>query len=239
MQPQLIGNLTQPERLHRQLTVIQEVALTAHDRLRHPQDRRKPLLHVAHGPACFLQLRREVGVARLAMALEQIGVHAIEAHLRHHCRVERGCPLAANLAHDHVRRHKARVGGTESPAGPRLKPPYQVACLRHSVFGNSERARQPRDVAHRKAVQIFGNDALRQSVHCHAGRIVILAQLQQQTFTQITRTNARWLQRLHQLQRDRHFVVVGHRVETRECFQLGKLHSQETIIVEAVNDRCH
>ena len=83
------------------------------------------------------------------------------------------------------------------------------------MLRNAERARQPRNVAHRKLVQMLVDDALRQLVNCGTGGIIVFAQLEQQAFAQVARTHASWLERLHKLQRDSHLVVVGRWLQAR------------------------
>jgi len=57
----------------------------------------------------------------LTVALEEIGVHVIEAHARHHGRVEHRSPLAAHLAHDDVGRHVLHVARAVAPTGARVE----------------------------------------------------------------------------------------------------------------------
>ena len=51
MQPERGGDLAQHERPHRDLAVLEEVALAVDDRLRHAQDGVEALLHVLDQPA--------------------------------------------------------------------------------------------------------------------------------------------------------------------------------------------
>jgi hypothetical protein len=49
------------KRPHRHFAVVEELALTVDDSLRHAQDRVKPLLHVLDQPARFLELAGKPG----------------------------------------------------------------------------------------------------------------------------------------------------------------------------------
>ena len=63
-----VGDLAQHQRPHRDLAVLEEVALAVDDRLRDAQDRVEALLHVLDQPVRFLQLARELLAAVLARA---------------------------------------------------------------------------------------------------------------------------------------------------------------------------
>jgi len=90
--------------------MIEELSLLVNDGLGDAQDGVEALLDVADQPARFLQLAAEP--ARLsAVLLQQAGVQAVDAQARHGVLVQAHRPAAAQLAHDHVGQHVARLAG--------------------------------------------------------------------------------------------------------------------------------
>jgi hypothetical protein len=116
VQPELVGDLAQAERLHRHRAELEEVLLALEDRLGDHQDRREALLDVLHRPARFLQVLRELAVLAVAVLLEHRRVRLVELDARHDGAVERRRPAAADLAHDDVGRDELRRRRLDVPA---------------------------------------------------------------------------------------------------------------------------
>ena len=102
VQPKSLGDLAQHQRTHRHFAMLEEMPLPVDDRLGHAQDRVEALLHVLDQPFRLLQLAGELLQAGVAVAVQDVGVHAVDAQLRHGVRVERRDPQALDLAHHHV-----------------------------------------------------------------------------------------------------------------------------------------
>ncbi len=102
MQAERVCDFAQHQRPHADLAVLEKMALTVDDRLRHAQDRLEPLLHVFDQPACFLQLMRELAARLTAIVLQDVRIHAVDAQLRHRVGVEACHPDILDFLHDDI-----------------------------------------------------------------------------------------------------------------------------------------
>src|SRR5262245_15122348 len=120
MQVQRLGNLSQHERAHRDLAVLEEVALPVDDGLRYAKYRFEPLLHVLDEPLRFLQLTRKLLGSAVPVALHYVGVKPVDAQPRHRVGIERSDPHALHFLHYDIRHDIARLLGREVSPWPRI-----------------------------------------------------------------------------------------------------------------------
>ena len=130
---QRVGDFAQHHRAHRDLAVLEEIALPVDDRLRHAQDGVEALLHVLDQPARFLQLRGERVAAAAARPRGELGVQAVDAQPRHRLLVEARAPDALDLAHHHVGHHVARLDPGEGGARLRIAGRGSAAARRAAL----------------------------------------------------------------------------------------------------------
>jgi hypothetical protein len=88
VQAQLVGDLAQHQRPHRELAVGEEVALPLDDRVGHAQDGVEALLDVLDEPARLLQPLLQRLVALAAVRLQRAGIDVVHAQPRHHVGIE-------------------------------------------------------------------------------------------------------------------------------------------------------
>jgi hypothetical protein len=217
VQPDLVGDLAQAQRLHRERAVFEEVALALQDRLGHRQDGREALLDVAHRPARFLQVRGELGVLGVAVLLEQLGIDAVQAHLRHHRGIELRGPVAADLLHDHVGHHEVHVRRAEAPAGPRVEVADALAHrldVRRLALEDARQAGMSRCAS---LLELLADDAARELAVDGSSDAF---ELQQQALGHVARADAARVERLHQLERGVHLAVVDRGSSSAICGEL-------------------
>src|SRR5258706_10087592 len=149
VQAERVCDFAQHQRPHPDLAVLEKMALTVDDRLRHAQDRLEPLLHVLDQPARLLELRGErVGAAAAAAGPgRELRVQAVDAQLRHRLRVEARAPDVAGLPDDHVRDHVARLDPRERRAWARVERLDQPLRGAQRLLARAGRALQARVVA--------------------------------------------------------------------------------------------
>ena len=215
--------------------MLEEAALALDDRLRDPQDRLEPLLHVADQPLGFLQLRRELLRRRVAGAREDVRVDAVDAQLRHRRVVERGGPVAAHLAHDHVGHDVVRLGPRERRAGARVERPDELADRAHRGVVALQDALELRDVAVGEEVEVRLHDLERLGApgRRHRQRL----ELQRERLAEAARAHARRLEALQVGERDRELLDLDAELLGKELRDLLERAAEDSVLVERVDER--
>src|SRR5712691_11779610 len=155
VQAERVCDFAQHQRPHPDLAVLEKMALTVDDRLRHAQDRLESLLHVLDKPARFLQLMRELAARLTPVVLQDIGVHAIDAQLRQRVGVEARHPDVLDFLHYDVGYDIARLGGRERGAGTRVEALDQSLGLAQLIVSALQRLPEPRKVARREELEVL------------------------------------------------------------------------------------
>src|SRR3954469_10209423 len=214
------GDLAQDQRPHRDLTVLEEVALAVDDGLRHAQDRLEALLHVLDQPARLLQLRGDARPGTAARAGGDLRVQAVDPQARHGVGVEVGAPHVLALAHHHVGNHIARLDACERGAGTRVERLDQALRRAQRFLVGAGGALQPRVIATGEELEVLLGDLERE--HVRGGIIAFArhAQLQAEAFAGRAGADAGGLEGLQMAQRDGEFfgLELGFGGEKRRDF---------------------
>ena len=118
MQVQRFSDLAQHQRSHRDFPMLEKMALAVNDCLGHAQDGVEALLYIFDQPSGLLQLARQLLMAGVAVALQNVSVKAIDAEARHSIRIERRQPNALRLLNDDVGNDVAGIARRKAGAGP-------------------------------------------------------------------------------------------------------------------------
>ncbi|KFB70997.1 MAG: hypothetical protein AW09_003898 [Candidatus Accumulibacter phosphatis] len=118
MQSQGFSDLAQDQWPHRDFPVIEELALTFHNSLRHTQDRVKPLLHILDQPASLLELS---GETRATLSGKNLGVETVDAQPWEGVGIDVYRPLSADFAHYHIRCDITGFRTSVCGSGPRIQ----------------------------------------------------------------------------------------------------------------------
>src|SRR5512145_508232 len=160
VQPERGGDLAQDQGPHRDLAVLEEVALAVDNRLRHTQDGVEALLHVLDQPARLLQLRGDAGAA--ARRGGELGVKPIDAQARHGVGVQARAPHVAHLLYDDVGDYVARLDLRECRAGARIERLDQALRRAQRVFAGAGERLQPCVVTRGEQLQVLFDDLERE-----------------------------------------------------------------------------
>src|SRR5690242_14910032 len=109
VQIELVGDLAQSQRAHRQVTVLEEILLPRHDGFRDALDRQEALLQVAHQPTRFLQMLREQCRLTITRLAEVVRILLVYPDAWIDGRIHSYCPTLLLLADDHVRYDRPRL----------------------------------------------------------------------------------------------------------------------------------
>ena len=205
MQPERVRNLAQHQRPHRDFAVLEEMALLVDDRLRYAQDGVEALLHVLDQPARFLQLGGDGGAAG-ARSRRELGVQAVDAQARHGVRIEARAPDAAQLAHDDVGNHVARLHLGVGGARAGIERLDQALRRAQRLLARAGDALEARVIAARKQPQMFFHDVEREAARRLIGHD---AQLQREALPGGARAHAGGLQVLQVPERDAELFEIG------------------------------
>eukprot|EP01136_Pigoraptor_vietnamica_P012868 Opistho-1_new@53237 len=244
VQAQLVGDLAQHQRLHRDRAVAEEGLLPLDDGLRDTLDGVEALQDVLHEPARLLQPRAQARArfgARAALLLDRLRVEVIDAQLGHHVGIEHDAPAAAGLLHDHVGHDDVGLGLGEGPAGLGLAAHDQRLRGLQQLLVGAGGGHQLLAVAPGQQLEVVLADQDRDHLRLAARPG---PQLQRQALRQVARTDAQRLQVVQPLQRaaqaveqflDRDVVLVAGQA-------LGDLFQrvgQVAVLVERLDQHHH
>ena len=102
---QFTGDVAQPERLHRDIAIVEKVFLPGDDRFSDAEDGCESLFGIAHQPTGFLKLLPELRMTGVAGAAKDFGIAAIDPNIGQDRRVDGGDPLLAMAPHDDIGHH--------------------------------------------------------------------------------------------------------------------------------------
>src|SRR6266513_161211 len=200
VQAKRVCDFAQHERAHPDFAVLEKMALSVDDRLRHAQDGLESLLHVLDQPARLLQLMRELAARLTAVVLQDIGIHAIDAQLRQRVGVEARHPDVLDFLHYHVGHDVACLAGRERGAGTRVEALDQSLGLAQLVVSALQHLPELRKVARRKELEVLVRDGeSRSAARRGLGQG---EQLQLETFRAVAGTHARRVEVLQVLEGD-------------------------------------
>src|ERR1700733_14256060 len=103
VQVELVRDLTQGERAHGEITILEEVLLSGNHGFSNALNRQEPLFEVPHEPTCFLQMLREESRLPIARLPEVVGVLLVYPDARIDGGVHAHHPALLFLADDHIR----------------------------------------------------------------------------------------------------------------------------------------
>src|SRR5882672_7516180 len=227
----VVGDVAQHQGAEVFDAVIQEVALEVDDARRDLVDGLLPLLDRLDQPERRAELVFDVG-ARLVRVLgltlvEKAAVDRADAQLRQTFLVEHRHVLLLDLDDVHVGDHVLRLRGIEAAAGLRVEVADELDVLLEVVDGESELARELRDLVVLQEPHVLGDDFLGRGTR-HAE----MPELEQQAFLQVAGGHANRVEALNQLQRllDRLDRPRAHR---RELFDRRDEHP---VVIEIADD---
>ena len=194
MQPQCVRDLAQHERAHCHFAVLEEMPLAIDDRLRYAQDRLEALLHILDEPLGFLQLAGELLQTRIAVAMQDVGVHAVHPQPRHGVGVERNAPQAFQLAHDHIGNDEARLILGEPRPRPWIEAGDQGLRAAQSIVVAAEQFFQLGEITPGQQIEMVA----------HRGQRIVTVrrvggerfELERQALSQVSRADTRRLEML-------------------------------------------
>src|SRR6185437_14438241 len=239
VQPELVGDLPQGQRPHREIAVLEEIALPGDDSLRDSLDGEKALLEIANEPARLLQVLGEERRLAFADLPELLGILLIDADAGIDRGVDRDEPALLLLPHDHVRDDRARLEGAELRAGPRIETADQIEGDVQLLVRAAERLLKLLMVARRDQLELALRDGERE---CPPRRPRLEpVELQREAFREITGGDTGRLESLHDPQR-RLELARGDRADTPSVVrvhrhELGKRLAHESVLVERIDDQ--
>ena len=232
METQLIGDLAQRERPHREVSVLEEIPLPRDYGLRDALNGEESLLEIADEPAGFLQMLGEQRGLSVPGLTEVVRVLLVDADARIDRRVDRDNPALLFLANDHVRNDCARFERPYLGTRPRVEAADQLHGDAQLFLRTAQRLQQSSVVARGYQRQPVVHDVERELAS--ACFPVHGLQLQRQALRQIPRRDAGRLQRLHDAQR--RFKLARGCSGGQRCELFQRL-TQEAILIERIDDQ--
>src|SRR5262245_14788606 len=234
VQVERAGDLAQDQRAHRQLAVLEEVALAVDDGLGHAQYRIETLLHVLDQPFRLLQLAVELLGAGVAVALQDLGVEPVDAQPRHRIRVERCDPDALHLLDDDVRYDIARLLGGVIATGLGVESRDQLLHRAQHRIVAAQELPQAGEVARRERFQVIpdGIQRLAEMRRVLGQR----CELQCQALPQVAGTHARRLEVLQVLERDLQLLQLDPQLRRKDSYQLVEALREIAVVVQRVDE---
>ncbi len=180
MHADLVGDIAQHHRLHRFVTLLQEIGLPLHYACRNLEQGLVSDLQAANKPACFLQLGAQHRV--IATAAQQFCVLLIDGQLRHAGGTDFDLPAIIHLAHEHVGNDVLGSSGADDLSGTWITATNQGQRVVQGLFRCSQTTPQLAVLSRGNEVEVLVG-----KVHgeLQAGRrLVELLQLQRNAFRQ-------------------------------------------------------